>query len=361
MLSIANISAMAVEAESTCPRQEILSDQGWGDVVGSSASLRRVLAKIESVAATDSTVLLQGETGTGKELMARAIHERSHRRGRPLVKVNCAALPAGLVESELFGHEKGAFTSAAYQHRGRFEVAHGGTILLDEVGDLPLETQPKLLRVLQDGEVQRLGSPHTRKVDVRVIAATNLDLAAQVAAGHFRADLFYRLSVFPVAIPPLRERREDIPPLVWHCIGTRLAKLRRRIDRIADSTMRALVAYDWPGNVRELENVVERAMILSPNGSLVIEEPLGATLPATLVAPPAFDLESVQRQHIESVLAQCDWRIEGAGNAADRLGVNPSTLRFRMKKLGVCRPRRREPVAQTAARRSVPLYFPRVR
>jgi transcriptional regulator with GAF, ATPase, and Fis domain len=325
-------------AENTYLREEIQGEHGWADVVGSSAVLRRVLAKAESVASTDSTVLIVGETGTGKELIARAIHERSPRRHRTLVKVNCAALPAGLVESELFGHEKGAFTGAVLPRQGRFEVADGGTILLDEVGELPLETQPKLLRVLQDGEFERLGSTRTRKVDARVIAATNRDLQAEVAAGRFRADLFYRLCVFPVVVPPLRERPEDIPALVWHSIGRRHARLRRQIDAIPKETMQALQAYHWPGNIRELENVIERAMILSPGGTLIVDESVGVTLPPPAV-PPASDLDAVQRQHIESILAACQWRIEGAGNAADRLGLNPSTLRFRMRKLGIVRPR----------------------
>ncbi len=324
-----------LKAENEYLREEILVEHGWEDIVGSSKALRRVLAKIESVAPTDSTVLIVGETGTGKELVARAIHERSPRRARALVRVNCAALPAGLVESELFGHEKGAFTGASLPRQGRFEIADGGTILLDEVGELPLETQPKLLRVLQEGEFERLGSTRTRKVDVRVIAATNRDLQAEVAAGRFRADLYYRLNVFPVVMPPLRERSEDIPQLVWHCIGNRLAKLRRRIDVIPEATMRALQAYHWPGNIRELENVIERAMILSSGRTLIVDESVGVTLPPPAAAPTGADLDSVQRQHIESILAECQWRIEGAGNAADRLGLNPSTLRFRMKKLGI--------------------------
>jgi formate hydrogenlyase transcriptional activator len=326
-----------LEVENAYLRDEITAEQGWGDIIGKSRALQRVLASVDAVASTDSTVLLTGETGTGKELIARAIHTRSRRRARPLVKVNCAALPASLVESELFGFERGAFTGADQTRPGRFEVAHSGTILLDEVGELPLETQPKLLRVLQEGQFERLGSSRTRDVDVRVIAATNRDLPAEVTGGRFRSDLFYRLNVFPVSVPPLRDRRDDIPLLVWHCIGRRFAKLRRRIDAVPDAVMARLQAYHWPGNVRELENVIERAMILSGDGALALDETL-ESLPSDGGSPSSMDLESVQRRHIQSVLTQCDWRIEGTGNAAERLGVNPSTLRFKLKKLGIERP-----------------------
>jgi len=285
------------------------------------------------VAGTDASVLLLGETGTGKELLANALHDRSARRSQPFVKVNCAAIPAALVESELFGHERGAFTGATATRIGRFELADGGTLLLDEVGDLPLETQAKLLRVLQDGRFERLGSTMTRHADVRIIAATNRSLEQAMRAGRFREDLYYRLSTFPVHVPPLRDRRDDIPLLVWSFIARREPDLGRRITRISRATMHALQSYDWPGNVRELENVLERAMILTPGPELHTEEVLG---PAA--GPADQQLASVERAHIATVLKQAEWRINGAGNAADLLGLHPNTLRSRMKKLGIKRP-----------------------
>ena len=310
---------------------------GSQELVGEAPALRRVLQQIAQVAPTDSTVLIQGETGTGKELVARALHEAGARRERPLVKLNCAALPRELVESELFGHEKGAFTGALQQRRGRFELADGGTLFLDEVGELPLETQAKLLRVLQEREFERVGGARSLKVDVRVIAATNRDLQAQVASGRFRADLFYRLNVFPIVVPPLRERRADIAPLVQHFARKAARKLGRAFQGVSPAFLERATAYDWPGNVRELENAVERAMILSPgaflDGSPVPETPSSA--PAPPPAPVQATLEEVERAHIRRVLEASGWVIEGERGAARVLGLNPSTLRGRLRKLGL--------------------------
>jgi transcriptional regulator with GAF, ATPase, and Fis domain len=290
-------------------------------------------------------VLLLGETGTGKELLARALHERSPRSARPFLRVNCAAIPASLIESELFGHEKGAFTGAVAGRAGRFEAAHGGSLFLDEIGELGVDVQAKLLRVLQDGTFERVGSSRTQRSDVRIIAATNRDLERAMAEGRFREDLYYRLSVFPIRVPPLRDRREDVPLLVWSIINRRQRALGRRITDVPKRAMQALTAYDWPGNVRELENVVERALVLSHGSTLQVEDPGGATRPAAdaPAAPAArgslLALDDVEREHIRSVLERCGWRVNGAGNAAEVLGLHPNTLRFRMKKLGVSRPR----------------------
>ncbi len=294
---------------------------------------------MEQVAPTGAAVLLTGETGTGKELVARAIHRRSAREQRPFVAVNCAALPGPLIESELFGYERGAFTGALQRRLGRFEVASGGTIFLDEIGDIPGDIQGRLLRVLQEGTFERLGSSHTIRTDVRVIAATNRDLEAAVAEGRWRADLYYRLKVFPIEVPPLRERRGDIPLLVWYFVTRKRATLGRAVTRIPDRTMTALERYDWPGNVRELENVIERALILSPGDTLVVDERTFSIAARARPESGTWRLEDVERAHILKVLGDCDWRISGRGNAAERLGMNRSTLRSRMEKLAIERPR----------------------
>jgi len=326
-----------LEVENVYLREEIRSERGFEEIVGKSPALHRVLEKVSQVAATDAAVLLLGDTGTGKELLARAIHERSPRRGRALVKVNCAALPPTLVESELFGHERGAFTGATAQRPGRFEVADGGTLFLDEVGDLPAEVQVKLLRVLQEGEFERVGSSRTRRADVRLIAATHQDLEKAVAEGGFRRDLYYRLNVFPIQVPPLRERREDIPLLVWAFINRRQSELGRAIREIPRKAMDELLAYGWPGNVRELENVIERAMILSHGPTLSLDESFGTGPASPAVASEA--LGDMQRSHILGILERCSWKINGRGNAAELLALHPNTLRSRMNKLGIRRPR----------------------
>jgi DNA-binding NtrC family response regulator len=308
-------------------------------MVGDSSALRRVLEQVGQVAPTDSTVLIQGETGTGKELVARAVHDASLRRERPLVKLNCAALPRELVESELFGHEKGAFTGALQQRRGRFELADGGTLFLDEVGELPLETQAKLLRVLQEREFERVGGTRSLRTDVRVIAATNRELQAQVAAGAFRSDLYYRLNVFPIVVPPLRERREDIPRLLQHFAARTARKLGRTLDGVSPEFIERSSAYDWPGNIRELENLVERAMILSSgamlDGSDLFAPAAGPAHKVALAAPGEGTLDEVERAHIRRVLEATRWAIEGDRGAARILGLNPSTLRGRLRKLGI--------------------------
>jgi transcriptional regulator with GAF, ATPase, and Fis domain len=327
-----------LEAENIVLQQQVRHARGFEEIVGQSSVLSRTLAQIEQVAPTDAPVLLLGETGTGKDMIAHAVHDRSRRRERPFVTVNCAALPSTLVESEVFGYEKGAFTGALQRTIGRFEVAHGGTLFLDEIGELPLEVQAKLLRVLQTGEFERLGSSKTVKVDVRLVTATNRDLEAEVRAGRFRADLFYRLSVFPVTLPPLRERSEDIPLLVWHFVERRQGSLGRKVKRIPERLMRAFVAYAWPGNVRELENVVERALIMTSGDTLAADPGFLEAAPAVSAAGPTATLAEAERAHIVSVLDDCGWKVSGKGNAAERLGLSRSTLQFRMKKLGITRP-----------------------
>jgi transcriptional regulator with GAF, ATPase, and Fis domain len=325
-------------------RQEVEVLYADDELIGKSHVFRAAIFQAEQVAPTDSTVLLLGETGTGKGLIARRIHELSGRSQRPLVTVNCAALPASLIESELFGHEKGAFTGAIKQKIGRFELAHGGTIFLDEVGDLPIELQAKLLRVLQDQEFERLGSSTTRTVDARVIAATNRDLDQLIEQGEFRADLYYRLGVFPIRAPALRERRGDIPLLVWFFISELQHRLGKSFDEVSARAMNTLTAYDWPGNVRELKNIIERAMILSPGPVLQLGDWFSTQHDVKVVSfrphdPAGETIEEVERAHIEKVLAACDWKIRGKDGAAEHLGLKRTTLQSRMKKLGIERPR----------------------
>lgn len=293
--------------------------------------MQEIMAKVEQVAGTNSTVLIQGETGTGKEVLAELIHERSDRAKRLMVKVNCAALPSALVESELFGREKGAFTGAISKQIGRFEVANGATLFLDEIAELPLETQAKLLRVLQQGEFERLGSPQTIKVNVRVIAATNHDLAADVEQGRFRRDLYYRLNVFPILLPPLRERKEEIPSLVWKFVSEFGEQMGKRIRQINSKDMQALVTYGWPGNIRELRNVIEHAMIISSGETLQLQK----LVSSVLQKETPIALEDVERQHIQKVLEATRGKIKGAGGAAELLRLNPATLYSRMHKLGI--------------------------
>ena len=315
----------------------------FAQIIGRSAALERVLEQVQRVAPTDATVLVLGETGTGKELIAQAAHQLSPRCGRAFVKLNCAAIPMDLLESELFGHEKGAFTGAVAQKVGRFELADGGTLFLDEVGDIPLALQPKLLRVLQEQEFERLGGTQTHRIDVRVIAATNCDLEEMVACGRFRADLYYRLNVFPVLLPALRERREDIPSLVAHFVEACSRKMGKRIERLTDEAMAALAAYDWPGNVRELQNLIERAVILADGG--VLPNPLAATRRLRFATPPPTPLPTrpptlrdSRRELILKALEAVGWVVGGSDGAAARLGLNRTTLINMMKRLGIERP-----------------------
>jgi transcriptional regulator with PAS, ATPase and Fis domain len=324
-----------LEQDNAYLREEISADHSIEDMVGSSPRFQELASRIQLVASTSATVLISGETGTGKELVARAIHNLSDRRDRPLVKVNCAAMSPALVESELFGHVRGAFTGATERRVGRFEYANGGTLFLDEVTELPLEIQAKLLRVLQEQEFEPVGSNRTVKVDVRLLAATNRNLADAVREGRFRMDLYYRLLVVPVEVPPLRERREDIPVLAAHFIARYRRQFGRRVDGISPSMMQQLMAYDWPGNVRELENVLARAVVLSPGG--VLDAPLLAPGAVPSEAPPR-SMEEAERKHIESALESARWVLEGPNGAAAMLGLNPSTLRSRMKRLGIQRP-----------------------
>ena len=321
---------------------EIRSELNFEEIIGNSAVLRQVLRQVEAVAPTNSTVLIQGETGSGKELIARAVHNLSRRRIHPFVKLNCAAIPTGLLESELFGHEKGAFTGAIAQRMGRFELASQGTIFLDEVSEIPLELQPKLLRVLQEREFERLGNSRTLRTDARLIAATNRDLSAMVEEQTFRSDLFYRLNVFPIHVPPLRERKEDIPFLVRHFAQHFARNMSKEIDTISTDTMNAMVSYPWPGNIRELQNVIERAVILSKGPELQVPLDGLKVKNAEMSAQTngATTLEEIERKHILSILEQTNWVFAGPNGAAARLGLKRPTLQFRMQKLGISRPRK---------------------
>jgi len=322
-------------------QDEIQTEHNFEEMIAESAALKRLLGQVQTVARTDSTVLIQGETGTGKELIARAIHNLSARRERALVKVNCAAIPTGLLESELFGHEKGTFTGAIAQRIGRFELANGGTLFLDEVGDIPLELQPKLLRVLQEQEFERLGSTRTQRVDVRLVAATNSNLDKKVAEKQFRSDLYYRLNVFPLTIPPLRERREDIPPLVHYFTQKYAQRMKKTIDTIPAQAMKALLEYHWPGNVRELENFIERAVIVSrgPELEVALSE-LKRQMKTTLadIRKRFSTLEEAERDHIVRALRETNWILGGPAGAAYKLGMKRTTLQSRMRKLGIARP-----------------------
>jgi formate hydrogenlyase transcriptional activator len=325
--------------------EEIQTEYNFEEIIGQSAALKKVLQQVATVAPTDSAVLLCGETGTGKELIARAIHNLSGRRERTLVKLNCAAIPMGLLESELFGHEKGAFTGAISQRIGRFEVANKGTLLLDEIGEIPLELQPKLLRVLQEHEFERLGSSRTIKTDARLIAATNVNLPEMVAEKKFRSDLFYRLNVFPITIPALRERVDDIPLLIGYFARKHALRMNKRIDNIPRATVDTLCCYSWPGNVRELENFIERSVILSSGSELqaplaelngeIVTGDAGTSESPVVVSKTSLSLEDVERRHIAEVLGQTRGVVGGKGGAAELLGLPSSTLRARMKKLGL--------------------------
>lgn len=317
-------------------QDEIKQVHGSDEIIGDSDIQHKLLQKAAQVARTDATVLILGETGTGKELLARAIHAGSQRCDRPLVKVNCAALPSGLIESELFGHEKGAFTGAISRKIGRFEIANGGTIFLDEIGDLPLELQAKLLRVLQEGEIERVGSNLTMSVDVRVIAATNRNLASSISSGEFREDLFYRLNVFPIQSPPLRDRKNDIVMLAQHFLKKYSVKIGKAVNLMDDSVITKLQAYNWPGNVRELENVIERGIILSEGNTLQIDDSIDLDTTEPNSTGPKT-LKEMEQDMIHLALEDADWKIEGRKGAASRLGMAPSTLRERIKKYGIKR------------------------
>jgi transcriptional regulator with GAF, ATPase, and Fis domain len=313
-------------------------ERRFQQIIGNSPALEAVLEQVERVATTGSTVLIQGETGTGKELIAQAIHNISSRCGRPFVRLNCAAIPLDLLESELFGHEKGAFTGAIAQKIGRFELADKGTLFLDEVGDIPSALQPKLLRVLQEQEFERLGSTRTHQVDVRLVAATNRDLTQMVNRGEFRSDLYYRLNVFPILLPPLRERREDIPALVTHFAETLGSRIGREIEHIPPETMSALSSYQWPGNIRELQNLIERAVILSNHGVLPNPLPAAETEQRAAIFPGATTLRDSERTLILGTLETVGWIIGGPKGAAVKLGLKRTTLIHKMQKLGIARP-----------------------
>ena len=328
-----------LQAENKYLQEEIKLNNNFEEIVSRSKVFHKVLQQVEQVAPTDATVLILGQSGTGKELIARAIHNISNRSKRPLVKVNCATLPANLIESELFGHEKGAFTGALERKIGRFELADGGTIFLDEIGELPVELQSKLLRILQEGEFERLGNPKTMKVNVRVIAATNRQLEAAITKKEFREDLYYRLNVFPINCPPLRERKEDIPILVKHFLKKHEGKMVRKISNVETKVIDALMEYDWPGNIRELENLIERAMILCLGNTLEAGDwlPKSTASNANGEQKTLLKLEEVEKEHIIGTLRKMNWKVSGDNGAARILGLNPTTLEARMKKLGIRR------------------------
>jgi formate hydrogenlyase transcriptional activator len=333
MLSQTNVVRFVRDSDEGLP--EPREAQGTGVIFGASAAFRHALHEAQQVAGTGSTVLLLGETGTGKELLATRIHELSERRGRAMVRVNCAALPATLMESELFGREKGAFTGALTRQVGRFELADRSTIFLDEIGDLPLDIQVKLLRVLEERQIERLGSPTVIRLDARIIAATHRDLEQRLAEGTFREDLYYRLNVFPIHVPPLRDRVGDIPLLVWRFVSELSKTLHKPIDAISNESMAALERYTWPGNIRELRNVVERAMIMAKSPRLTITIPA----PTEWAVKRGGRLVDVEREHIRNVLERTGWRIRGANGAAEQLGLRPTTLETRLAKLGLKRPK----------------------
>ena len=323
-----------LEAENVYLKEEVRIESSYGDILGHSDAMKTVMTQVEQVAPTDSTVLIRGETGTGKELIARAIHHLSNRCDKPMVRINCAAIPPTLIESELFGHEKGAFTGAVSRQIGRFEIADGSTIFLDEIGELPADMQAKLLHVLELEQFERVGSIETIDIDIRVVAATNKDLADEVKEGNFREDLFYRLNVFPVQLPPLRLRKEDIPMLVWAFVQELSLKMGKVINAIPEKSMEQLQRYPWPGNVRELRNVIERAMILTKGKSLHVEMPHSADS----LHPQSMGLEDVEKNHITEVLSMTGWKVRGQDGAAELLHLKPSTLESKMQKLGIKRP-----------------------
>jgi transcriptional regulator with GAF, ATPase, and Fis domain len=338
-----------LEDETAYLLSEISEKQSGNEIIGHSAGIRAVNTAVSQVAPTPATVLISGETGTGKELVARGIHKASHRSGKPFIRVNCAAIPAALCESEFFGHERGAFTGAAMRRTGRFDLANGGTIFLDEIGELPLELQPKLLRVLQEGEYEPVGSSQTRKVDVRVIAATNRDLLTDVQAGRFREDLYYRLHVFPISVPPLRDRGTDVELLAQNFLERNRTRIGRPSLELTPDCLRRLRAYHWPGNVRELENVIERAVIIAQDGQLRLREvlplrsfrqiPESKSPDAVPVIRTKTDLREIERNTLFRALEEADWKVAGVHGAARRLGIPPSTLTSRMKTLQIQRPK----------------------
>lgn len=330
-----NLLKEKIEEENIYLKQEIKINSEFADIIGESEALKKVLRSVELVAETNSTVLILGETGTGKELIAHAIHNHSNRKKEKFIHINCASLPAGLIESELFGYEKGAFTGASYQKIGRFELAEEGTIFLDELSELPLELQPKLLRVLQENEFERLGGLKTIKTDVRVIAATNRNLEELVENGSFREDLYYRLNVFPITIPPLRERKEDIPLLIKFYIDKYSKRMGKKFEKVKQSSFKYLTNYDWPGNVRELKNIIERATIISRGKTLELEESIVTCLPKINIIPKLADFE---KQYIIKVLNLTNWKVSGKNGAAEVLGLKPTTLEAKMKKYEIRRP-----------------------